>query len=195
MISQKDLTIDNIIPYLKDRSQSRFGFFSINYILINCKINELENFIKDYGIPIPKRNFITRLEYIKYVVLYLTEIYYTTDWQQKFDEPLDYCGYAIFNSKRFKKYIHHLDFVAKQELIETFADHCADNDITVYDTTKNSITPKMDMYLTTKKSGVKTGAVFVMNGVNINKNSYLETKKLIEKASKVSSWNLFVTLL
>ncbi|MFX1417773.1 MAG: hypothetical protein ACFE9N_02505 [Promethearchaeota archaeon] len=193
MNSEIDLSLDNVIPYLIERSERKFGFFSINYILINCKISELQDFIRDYGISIPDKSFISRLEYIKHIVLHLTNIFYATDWQKKFEDPLEYCGYAIINSRTFKKYIYHLDFIAKQDLIETFADHCADLEITVHNTTTDSITPIMDMYLSMKKSKVKTGAVFVMNGVNFNKETYQETKKSIVNASKVASWKIFVT--
>lgn len=156
-------------------------------------MKELLEFIRDYGISLPDKPFISRFEYIKYIVLRLTSIYNTTDWQKKFDNPLEYCGNAIINSKTFRKYIYHLDFIAKQDLLETFADHCADLEITVHNTTVDSISPKMDMYLTMKKSKVKTGAVFVMNGISINTQTYHETKKLIENASKVASWRIFVT--
>ncbi|MFW9876638.1 MAG: hypothetical protein ACFFG0_26380 [Candidatus Thorarchaeota archaeon] len=188
-----DLSLETVIPYLIEKSERKFGFFSINYILINCKINELLEFIRDYRISIPDKSFISRLEYIKYIVLHLTNVYYSTDWQKKFEDPLEYCGYAIINSKTFKKYLYHLDFIAKQDLIETFADHCADLEITVHNTTTDSITPIMDMYLSIKKSKVKTGAVFVMNGVNFNNQNYHETKKSIVNASKVASWKIFVT--
>lgn len=190
---ETDLNIDNIIPYLIQKSNRRIGLFSINYILINCSMKELLEFIRDYGISLPDKPFISRFEYIKYIVLRLTSIYNTTDWQKKFADPLEYCGHAIINSKTFRKYIYHLDFIAKQDLIEIFADHCADLEITVHNTTVDSITPKMDMFLTEKKSKVKTSAVFVMNGININTQSYGEIKKSIDKASKVASWKIFVT--
>ncbi|MFX1592035.1 MAG: hypothetical protein ACFFCL_05015 [Promethearchaeota archaeon] len=193
MGTETDLSIDNIIPYLIEKSDRKIGLFSINYILINCTIKELLEFIRDYGISIPDKPFISRFEYIKHIVLRLTNIYHTTDWQKKFEDPLEYCGYAIINSKTFRKYIYHLDFIAKQDLIETFADHCADLEITVHNATTDSISPKMDMYLTMKKSKVKTGAVFVMNGISINTQSYLEIRKSIEKASEVASQKIFVT--
>jgi hypothetical protein len=193
MITETDITEENVIRYLIDKSKSKYGLFSINYILINCKIRELLEFMADYGIETPEKSFISRLEYIKIILAHLTNIYNTTDWQKRFDNPLEYCGYAVINSKRFNKYLYNLDFIAKQDLIETFADHCADLEITVHNTTFDSLTPEMDMYLTIKRSKVKTAAVFVMNGVNVNDNSYAETKKSIRKSAEVASWNIFVT--
>ncbi len=193
MITETEITEDNVIKYLIDKSKSKYGLFSINYILINCKIKELLEFMADYGLNAPDKAFVSRLEYIKLILAHLTNIYTSTDWQKRFDNPLEYCGYAVINSKRFNKYLYNLDFIAKQDLIETFADHCADLEITVHNTTYDSITPEMDMYLTIKKSKVKTASVFVMNGVNVNDKSYAETKKSIKEAAKVSSWNIFVT--
>ncbi len=193
MSAETEITEDNVIQYLIDRSKSKFGLFSINYILINCKIKELLEFISDYGIILPEKSFISRLEYIKLILTHLTKIYNTTDWQKRFDNPLEYCGYAVINSKRFTKYLYNLDFIAKLDLIETFADHCADLEITVHNTSYDSVSPEMDMYLTIKRSKVKTAAVFVMNGVNVNDKSYDETKKSIKKAANVASWNIFVT--
>ncbi|MFW9970950.1 MAG: hypothetical protein ACFFDF_12200 [Candidatus Odinarchaeota archaeon] len=193
MNTESGIAEDDVIQYLIDRSKCKFGLFSINYILINCKIKELLEFISDYGISIPDKPFISRFEYIRLILAHLTNIYNSTDWQKKFDNPLEYCGYAVINSKTFKKYLYHLDFIAKQDLSETFADYCADNEITVHNTTYDSISPKMDMYLTIKKSKVKTAAVFVMNGVNVTEKTYFDTKESIKKAKKVSSWNIFVT--
>lgn len=193
MSAETEITEDNVIQYLIEKSKSKFGLFSINYILINCKIQELLEFIADYGITIPEKSFVSRLEYIKLILTHLTNVYNSTDWQKRFDNPLEYCGYAVINSKTFKKYLYHLDFIAKQDLSETFADHCADLETTVHNTSYDSISPKMDMYLTMKKSKVKTSAVFVMNGVNVNEKTYLETKESIKEAAKVASWNIFVT--
>ncbi len=193
MSFENNITVDNVISYLKEKSERKYGLFSINYILITCKIKELLDFIKAYDIQIPDKSFISRLEYIKYILVHLTHLYYTTDWQKKFDDPLEYCGNAIINARSFKKYLYHLDFIAKQDLIEAFADYCADLEMTVHNTTSNSISPKMDMYLTMKKSKLKTGVVFTMNGVNLDSRNYTETKKLIENASNVANWKIFVT--
>jgi len=190
---ETDLTVDNIIPYLMEKSEKKYGLFSINYILINCTIKELLEFMRDYGIPITDKEVPTRLEYIKRILVHLTNIYNTTDWQKKYDNPLEYCGNAIISSKTFKKYMFNLDFIAKKDLIDTFADLCADLEIVVHNTSLDSISTNMDMYLTIKKSKVKTGAVFVMNGVNIDAETYLETKNSIKRASQVASWNIFVT--
>ena len=79
MSAETEITEDNVIQYLIEKSKSKFGLFSINYILINCKIQELLEFIADYGITIPEKSFVSRLEYIKLILTHLTNVYNSTD--------------------------------------------------------------------------------------------------------------------
>jgi hypothetical protein len=156
-------------------------------------MEDLLTFIKNYGIPLPDKPFITRFEYIIIIALHLTEMYYNTDIQKKYDDPLEYIGYAILSEDIFTKYLINLDFIVKQDLVDTFADLYADLGITVYNTSTDSITPKMDMYSVRKKSTIRTESMFAMTGFDINDKTYLETKNLIEKASSVSNGSVFVT--
>jgi hypothetical protein len=156
-------------------------------------MEDLLTFIKNYGISLPDKTFITRFEYITIIGLHLIEMYYTTNIQKKYEDPLEYIGYAILNEDVFAKYLINLDFIVKQDLIDTFADLYADLGITVYNTSTDSITPKMDMYSVRKKSTLRTESIFAMTGFDINDKTYLETKNLIEKASSVSNGSVFVT--
>ena len=44
---------DKVIPFLKDKSDRKFGLISINFLLINSKMDDLVKFAKKYGIKIP----------------------------------------------------------------------------------------------------------------------------------------------
>jgi len=193
MFENNSFTEKTIISRLKEISKSKYGLISINYILINCRMEDLLTFIRNYGISLPDKSFITRFEYIIIIALHLTEMYYTTDIQKKYEDPLEYIGYAILNENIFAKYLINLDFIVKQDLIDTFADLYADLGITVYNTSTDSITPKMDMYSVRKKSTLRTESMFAMTGFDINDKTYLETKNLIEKASSVANGSVFVT--
>jgi len=193
MFGNKSITEKTIVSQLKEISKSKYGLISINYLLINCRMEDLLTFIKNYGITLPDKSFITRFEYIIKIALHLTEMYYTTDIQKKYDDPLEYIGYAILNEEIFTKYLINLDFIVKQDLIDTFADLYADLGITVYNTSTDFITPKMDMYSVRKKSALRTESMFAMTGFDINDKTYLETKSLIEKASSAANGSVFVT--
>jgi len=193
MFENNSFTEKTIISQLKEISDSKYGLISINYVLINCRMEDLLTFIKNYGISLPDKTFITRFEYIIIIALHLTEMYYTTEIQKKYEDPLEYIGFAILNEDIFTKYLINLDFIVKQDLIDTFADLYADLGITVYNTSTDSITPKMDMYSVRKKSTLRTESMFAMTGFDINDKTYLETKNLIEKARSVANGSVFVT--
>jgi hypothetical protein len=156
-------------------------------------MEDLLTFIRNYGISLPDKSFITRFEYIILIALHLTEMYYTTNIQKKYEDPLEYLGYAILNEDIFTKYLINLDFIVKQDLIDTFADLYADLGITVYNTSTDSITPKMDMYSVRKKSTLRTQSIFAITGFDMNDKNYLEIKDLIEKANPVGNGSVFVT--
>jgi len=193
MFEYKSFTEKTIISRLKEISKSKYGLISINYLLINCRMEDLLTFIRNYGISLPDKPFITRFEYIIMIVLHLTEMYYTTDIQKKYEDPLEYIGYAILNEDIFTKYLINLDFIVKQDLMDAFADLYADLGITVYNTSTDSITPKMDMYSVKKKSALRTESMFAMTGFDMNDETYLETKNLIEKANSVANGSVFIT--
>ena len=191
MFENNSFTEKTIISRLKEISKSKYGLISINYVLIKCRMEDLFTLIKNYGILLPDKSFITRFEYITLIALHLTKMYYTTDIQKKYEDPLEYIGYAILNEDIFTKYLINLDFIVKQDLIDTFADLYADLGVTVYNT--DSITPKMDMYSVRKKSILRTESIFAMTGFDMNEQSYLEIKNLIEKANSVAHGSVFVT--
>jgi hypothetical protein len=189
MTEEENFTFENIISHLKEKSEREVGLICLNYLLISCKIDDLYDFSRRYGIIIPEKDFIARLEFIKIIMIHLTKMYYSSDLQTKFEDPLTYIGHALINDPIIKKYLSDLDFIVKQDLLEVFADFCADSGTTVYNTNLTSLRPEMDMYLVNKK----TEAVFAMTGLDINKNSYSEVKNLIEEAKKVANWTTFVT--
>ena len=189
MIEEDIFASENIISHLKEKSERKVGLICLNYLLIRCKIDDLYDFCRRYGISLPETEIITRLEFIKLIIIHLTKMYYSSDIQKKFDDPLEYIGDTFIKDSNIKKTLNNLDFIVKQDIIDVFADYLADSGTTVYDTNIKSLNPKVDMYLSKKK----TEAVFTMTGLDINANSYSETKFLIEGAKKVANWTTFVT--
>ena len=189
MIEEHNFTFENIISHLKEKCERKVGLICLNYLLISCRVDDLYDFSRRFGIKTPEKDFIPRLEFTKIIAKHLTEMYYSSDLQTKFDNPLEYIGHTLIRDSHIKHYLKDLDFIVKQDLIDVFADYCADSGIAVYNTNLSSFGPKMDMYLAKKK----TEAVFTMTGFDINAKSYSETKSLMEKARKVANWTTFVT--
>ncbi len=193
MLDDKSFSHENIISRLKEISKFKYGLISINYILINCSMEDLLHFIKNYGISLPEEKILTRFEYVILIALHLTKMYYASDIQKKYEDPIDYIGHALLNEKMFKKYLINLDFIVKQDLIDAFADLFADLGDTIYNTSMNSLTPKMDMYTVRKKSTLRTESIFALTGFDLNEKTYLDTKNLIEKSKSVVNGSIFVT--
>jgi hypothetical protein len=193
MVEEEIFTFKNIIPQLQEISERKLGLICINYLLIACKTEDLYEFARKYGIRIPDKDFITRLEFIKLIAIHLTKIYYVTDLQKRYNDPLEYIGYALIQEPSIKKNLNNLDFIVKQDLIDVYADFCADSGVTVYNTLTKPINPKMDMYLAKKKTVLRTESIFTMTGLDINAKSYLEKKTMIENARSVANWNCFIT--
>ncbi|MHA1104173.1 MAG: hypothetical protein ACTSPN_00365 [Promethearchaeota archaeon] len=193
MFEDNSFTHETIISRLKEISQSKYGLISINYILINCRMEDLLKFIKNYGISLPDNSILTRFEYVILIALRLTEMYYISDIQKKYEDPIEYMGHAILNEGMFNRYLINLDFIVKQDLIDSFADLYADLGATIYNTSQDSITPKMDMYSVKKKSTLRTESIFAMTGFDMTGKTYLETKNLIEKTNSVANGSVFVT--
>ena len=105
MYEGKPFTQKTIIPRLKEISKAKFGLISINYLLINCRMEDLLTFIKKYGIPLPSDIILTRLEYIKLIASHLTNMYYNSDIQKKYREPIEYIGHALLNEGIFDKQV------------------------------------------------------------------------------------------
>ena len=171
----------------------KLGLICINYLLITCKTEDLYGIARKYGIRLPEKDFLTRLEFIKLIAIHLTKMFYITDIQKRFNDPLEYIGYALIHEPGIKKNLNNLDFIVKQDLIDVYADFCADSGVTVYNTLTKPVNPKMDMYLAKKKTMLRTESVFTMTGLDINAKSYLEKKTMIEKARSVANWSCFIT--
>ncbi|TFF89920.1 MAG: hypothetical protein EU548_05650 [Promethearchaeota archaeon] len=191
MTQKNKFNFENIISHLKETSERKVGLICLNYLLIDCKVDDLYEFARKYAMKLPEKDFIPRLEFIKIIAIHLTNMYYTTYLQKKYENPLEHIGYTVIEDSNIKNHLKNLDFVVKQDLIDVFADYCADTGITVYNT--ESLKPKMDMYLAMEKPTTKTEAVLLMTGFDINEDFYMEAQSLIKEANNVANSTLFVT--
>ena len=186
---------EKIIKYIRSKSKQKYGILCINSLFTNCKIDDIIEFIERYRISVPQQESYTRLEYLKYIFAHFVSIYYNTDIQKKWDTPLTYISEIVLNEQILHPYKICLDFIAKQDLIDIFADFCADLDITVYQVNNLNGDKKwdFDLYLTKKKPALSTEAVILRTGTEMNEKNYNDNLKALKYASKCASWSVFVT--
>ena len=128
-------------------------------------------------IKIPKGENLTKLDYLDYISVHFYNKYKEIEELQRiFPNCLAFIADMLFKDEKIKKYLSRFDFIAKHELMDVFADYCADMGIDVYDTSGiNEKKYKCDMYLIKKKPILRTEAVFIRTGSQLTEEEYKNT--------------------
>ncbi|MFX1374425.1 MAG: hypothetical protein ACFFA0_01305 [Promethearchaeota archaeon] len=192
-MSSQDPT--EILDIILQENQGKFGVICLNCLIVRTRFKELENFAETNRIPIPQDTPLTKLDYLDHISIHFYNKYKKIPELQKvYPTCLAFIADMLFKDKKIKMYLSRFDFISKHELIEVFADYCADLSIDVYDT--SSIDEKkynLDLYLMKKKPILRTEAVFVRTGPQMTEEEYKNTFYLISESSKIASWTVFVT--
>jgi hypothetical protein len=168
------------------------GIFCVNSILNSSTIEDLASFAQTQGIFIPPGED-DRLEIIRRIYLFFYEKYVATgELKKKYDSPQEYIGSMVIPHALFAKYLSVADFTAKQDLIDVFADYCADMGISVFDSS-NVADFGLDLYLTKRKPLLKTESVFVETGEELREVYGSEFLGQIQNSSRIATWTILVT--
>jgi len=186
---------EEILETILKENKGKFGIICLNCLIVRTRFKELENFIDTYRIKVPKEKDLTKLEYLDHISIHFYNKYKDIDELKKvYPTCLDFIADMLFKDDKIRKYLSRFDFIAKYELIDIFADYCADMGISVYDTSTIDETKyNLDLYLIKKKPLLRTEAVIVRTGSNMNEKEYNNTFYLLNEASRVASWIVFVT--
>ncbi len=186
-------SIEEVLAKVRETSDGKFEIICLNCLLVRARFKELKDFSERNHIEIPKRKTLTKLDYLNYISLTLYNAYENDDKiQEDFECPLEYIASKILEDDKLKTYLTRFDFISKYELIEVFADYCADFGIAVYDASKIK-DKQVDLYLIKRKPLLKTEAVFIRTGAQMNEQEYKNTFYLINNASQYAVWTVFVT--
>ncbi len=185
---------EDIIEILREKVKDKYGIICLNCLLINCKIEEIEDFIHKHKIKISKSKVYTRLEYFKLICYHFYfKLKLEPQLQEKYHDAIHFLGDALICDPNFKKYLSLLDFYAQQDLIDAFADFCADLGINVYDLRTVRSDYSVDLYLTKKKPRLRTEIVILRTGFQLTEKEYERVLEQLKKSSEIASWNVFVT--
>ena len=186
---------EEILGDILKENEGKFGILCLNCLIVRTRFKELEDFMHTYRISIPPDNDLTKLDYLDYISIHFYKKYKEIDELKKLHPScLDFIADMLFKDEKIKKYLSRFDFIAKHELIDVFADYCADMGISVYDTSNvDESKYNLDLYLIKKKPLLKTEAVFVRTGPQMTEEEYKNTFYLLNEASKIAAWTVFVT--
>lgn len=169
-----------------------YGMICLNSLVEDLSDEELNQFaqknqISDDKMIFSKIGFLLNLGahfYVKYRE--------SSSLQEMFPDALYYMGERMLSDEIFKNQLIKFDYISQKELMDVFADFCADLGISVFDA-RGISDYALDLYLTRRTPLLRTEAVLVRPGFQLNEENYQKTLKLLDNASEIASWNVFVT--
>ena len=171
----------------------KFGLISPEFILKSSQVDILTEFAIQHSISVLVFGDDLKDRLIETIITY----FFTSPAilekikQTRFDIFTN-LGEELRQSSLFKGVFQNFDFISEIELENSFADWCADINITVYKP-KSDDEYGMQLYLTKKDPTLKTESVFVLTGLDSRTKYNEELFENIKKAGKVSDWKVFVT--
>jgi hypothetical protein len=186
---------EEILEIIRQENEGKIGVLCLNCLIVRIRFKELKDFIDTDRIKIPEDKDLTKLDYLDYISVHFYEKYKNiAELQKIYQSCLAFIADMLFRDEKIRKYLSRFDFISKYELIDVFADYCADLGISVYDVSRmDENKNKLDLYLVKKKPLLRTEAVFVRTGREMTDKEYKNTFYLLNEASKVATWTVFVT--
>jgi hypothetical protein len=192
MSPQNMISADDIIHLIKKKNADKYGLICLNCLINKVRVKEIIEFAKKNNIALPEK-INNKQEVLKYISAYLFKKFRTNYIVREYHATeLDFIGETITHDNVIKDYLSHFDFIAKQDLIDAFADYCADMGISVYECGE-IFNCNEDLYLIKRKPLLKTEAVFVRTGSQLSEENYKQTLEYIKEAGKTALWLVFVT--
>jgi len=184
---------EEILRIIRKDVEGKFGIICLNCLIVRSRFKEIYDFMNSHDIPFPEGESLSKLDLLDYISIFFYKQYQKSPTLKKqFKTPIMYIGNFIITDDKLRDYLKRFDFISKQELIDAFADYCADYGISVYSTDKIK-DYNIDLYLIKKKPFLRTEAVFVRTGAELTEENYKNTFYLINEASKLAIWTVFVT--
>ncbi|MFW9937832.1 MAG: hypothetical protein ACFFD5_09290 [Candidatus Thorarchaeota archaeon] len=186
---------EEILQLIRQENEGKFGILCLNCLIVRARFKELESFIATNRINILKEKEPTKLGYLDSISIHFYEKYKNiAELQKIYPNCLAFIADMLFRDAKIRKYLSRFDFIAKHELIDVFADYCADLGISVYDTSNiDEDKYKLDLYLIKKKPFLRTESVLVRTGLEMTEEEYKNTFYLLNESSKVALWTVLVT--
>ncbi len=193
MNSETQSSSNEILKTIRKENEGKSGIICLNCLLVRTRFKEIYAYMKKNNISDPEDDTLTKLELLDHISVNLFKKFQKDpNIQERHKTPLAFIGNTIINDEKLSDYLTRFDFISKQELIDIFADYCADYGISVYTTTEIKDF-SLDLYLIKKKPMLRTEAVFVRTGEEMTEENYEHTFYQMSEASKVAIWTVFVT--
>jgi len=195
MASEDSTSLDGILEIIREENADKIGILCLNCLIVRTRFKELDNFVKTNNIRLPKDKELTKLDYLDYISAHFYEKYKNIkELREIYPNCLSFISDMLLKDNKIEKYLNRFDFISKYELIEVFSDYCADLNISVFDATEvDESIYNLDLYLTKKTPRLRTEAVIVRTGADMDNESYKNIFYLLNESSRISHWTILVT--
>ncbi|WP_371804613.1 hypothetical protein [Candidatus Lokiarchaeum ossiferum] len=185
----------DIVNKMSAKNSFRYHYISVDEILFRSRIEDLLQLCQKKGIILASDEIKVKQKII-YKILHFYYNQYQSDKaiQSSYLDSIHYLGEDLLKLLPVISNEFLFDFVSKTELINVFADYCADLGINVY-RVLNDETYNLDAYLIKKTKGVfvTTESVIVRTGFELKVEDYEKILSSLARSTLISEWKLFVT--
>jgi hypothetical protein len=182
-----------IIGSILTECEGKTGIICLNCLSMIGNISEIKQFLNDNDIFTPRDPIKNKMGIFNQICKELhTRFHESPELQTNYENSLDFIGSLICSNENFRDHLLRFDFIAKYDLIDTFADFCADNGDIVYDISEIKDYPA-DLFIIKEKPSTDTEAAFLCTGNQADSEDYDELLLLLKKASKIANGTVFVT--
>ncbi len=167
--------------------KDKYGLISLSAVIKDCPTEVLKSFAIDLGMDAGDVESKSRETLIRELIFLPTDPLKMPGILN----PLEHMGNLLLNYGPLRHYLNRFDFLSKRELIDAFAESCADLPINVFEASEDIY--GLDLYLTKKLTRLRTESVFVLIGSEIEEQYNEELLNRIEKSEEICDWRVFVT--
>ena len=135
VMNLKEIKPGDMVDVLDKETSAEFGLICLKLLTENSSDSDLSQFARKHGI-ITESKVYSKTGYLLNVALHFYKEYKTTpELEQEYTNALEYMGKRMLEDEIFQDFLLKFDLISKREIIDIFADYCADMGISVYDAT------------------------------------------------------------
>lgn len=184
--------LEKLVKEIRKKSRYKRGLVSVDCAFHLLEPAELESVLYKLGVPNASSLASNPAEAMAAAYTHLFEEYLAKGAQGPEEGAMAHVGAKVFEAAEGHLLASDFDFPTKQELVEAFADWCADLGITVFDARRSGA--DIDLYLTKKATFaslsevaiVRTGRELEVGGLS----EFLESSRAV---AKLADWLVWVT--
>ncbi len=164
-------------------AKAKHGFVNLNQMVENSTKEALQEFCALHKIALP--DAVSTKAGIYSIILQQYQ-----DFESE-KTRLEDLGYHLLEIPSINAKLIYYDYIARSELIEVFADYCADMGINTFNAPENNHCD-VNLYLTKKTPILRTETVFILPGVEVD-GRYDNILANMDDCEKIADWKILVT--